>query len=197
MPSISVGDLRQHLMLSRNTTLLKQRMNLLAEQMASGEYKDRVAVTGGDTKRLDDIDRQLKLVDAQMRAATDIGQRLSMTQKVLDGVEVTRNAMTQALILGVLVMLVWGRWRYDIVAFAALVIAVIAGLVPSDQAFTGFGHPATIVIALVLVLSLVAVLYLTVMRLVSEERMRDIILYAQVAMTIMVILMASMTSLLI
>ena len=58
-----------------------------------------------------------------------------------------------ALMIGVLGMLIWGRWRYDIVAFAALVIAVIAGLVPSDQAFSGFGHPATIVIALVLVLS--------------------------------------------
>jgi len=58
-----------------------------------------------------------------------------------------------ALLAGVLVMLVWGRWRYDIVAFAALVIGVIAGLIPSDQAFSGFGHPATIVIALVLVLS--------------------------------------------
>lgn len=61
--------------------------------------------------------------------------------------------MLFALLVGVLVMLIWGRWRYDIVAFSALVIAVIAGLVPSGQAFTGFGHPATIVVALVLVLS--------------------------------------------
>ncbi len=58
-----------------------------------------------------------------------------------------------ALLTGVLVMLIWGRWRYDIVAFAALVIGVIAGLVPGDEAFSGFGHPATIVVALVLVLS--------------------------------------------
>jgi len=65
----------------------------------------------------------------------------------------TELTLLFALILGVLVMLIWGRWRYDIVAFGALVIAVIAGLVPSEQAFTGFGHPATIVIALVLVLS--------------------------------------------
>ncbi|WP_405228177.1 SLC13 family permease [Lentisalinibacter sediminis] len=62
-------------------------------------------------------------------------------------------ALLFALMAGVLVMLIWGRWRYDIVAFAALVIGVIAGLVPSDEAFSGFGHPATIVIALVLVLS--------------------------------------------
>lgn len=54
---------------------------------------------------------------------------------------------------GVLVLLVWGRWRYDLVAFAALVAAVIVGAVPKEQAFLGFGHPATIIIALVLVVS--------------------------------------------
>ena len=39
------------------------------------------------------------------------------------------------------------------VAFSALVIAVITGVVPEDQAFSGFGHHATIIIALVLILS--------------------------------------------
>lgn len=57
-------------------------------------------------------------------------------------------------ILGILfALLIWGRWRYDMVAFAALVAALIFGVVPVDQAFSGFGHPATIVIALVLIIS--------------------------------------------
>jgi di/tricarboxylate transporter len=57
-------------------------------------------------------------------------------------------------ILGlVLAFLVWGRWRYDVVAFTALIVALIAGVVPVEQAFSGFGHPATVVIALVLVAS--------------------------------------------
>ncbi|MGB5621317.1 MAG: SLC13 family permease [Gammaproteobacteria bacterium] len=50
-------------------------------------------------------------------------------------------------------MLIWGRWRYDLVAFSALVIAVITGVVPVSGAFTGFGHPATVIIALVLIAS--------------------------------------------
>ncbi|MDJ0859325.1 MAG: SLC13 family permease [Dinoroseobacter sp.] len=50
-------------------------------------------------------------------------------------------------------LLLWGRIRYDIVAFSALLLAVVLGLVPSSQAFAGFGHPATIVVALVLVVS--------------------------------------------
>jgi len=57
------------------------------------------------------------------------------------------------ILLGVLVLLVWGRWRYDVVAFAALVVGGIIGAVPKDQAFDGFGHPATMIIALVLVVS--------------------------------------------
>jgi len=53
----------------------------------------------------------------------------------------------------VFVMLIWGRLRYDIVAFSALLVAVVLGVVPSSEAFAGFGHPATLVVALVLVVS--------------------------------------------
>lgn len=53
----------------------------------------------------------------------------------------------------VFAMLLWGRIRYDLVAFGALVIALLFGLVPKEQAFSGFGHPATIIVALVLVVS--------------------------------------------
>ncbi|MEO9650713.1 MAG: SLC13 family permease [Roseobacter sp.] len=50
-------------------------------------------------------------------------------------------------------LLLWGRFRYDIVAFSALMVAVVLGVVPTKDAFSGFGHPATIVVALVLVVS--------------------------------------------
>ena len=53
----------------------------------------------------------------------------------------------------VFVFLIWGRWRYDLVAFSALVIGLITGVVPASQAFSGFGHPATVIIALVLIAS--------------------------------------------
>ena len=53
----------------------------------------------------------------------------------------------------VFAFLLWGRFRYDLVAFGALLIALILGVVPKDQAFSGFGHPATIIVALVLVVS--------------------------------------------
>lgn len=50
-------------------------------------------------------------------------------------------------------MFLWGRFRYDIVAFTALMVAVVLGVVPTKDAFSGFGHPATLVVALVLVVS--------------------------------------------
>jgi di/tricarboxylate transporter len=46
-----------------------------------------------------------------------------------------------------------GRWRYDLVVFGALVVALVTGVVPAEQAFSGFGHPATAIVALVLVVS--------------------------------------------
>ncbi|MEM8811530.1 MAG: SLC13 family permease [Pseudomonadota bacterium] len=58
-----------------------------------------------------------------------------------------------SLFVGVFVLLLWGRWRYDVVAFSALLIAVALGVVPKENAFSGFGHPATIIVALVLIVS--------------------------------------------
>nr|WP_313403911.1 SLC13 family permease [Pseudomonas sp.] len=50
-------------------------------------------------------------------------------------------------------LFIWGRWRHDVVALGALLACVIAGLVPEAEAFAGFGHPAVITVACVLVLS--------------------------------------------
>ena len=58
-----------------------------------------------------------------------------------------------SLLFFVFVFLIWGRWRYDLVAFVALLVALLTGVVPKEQAFSGFGHPATVIIALVLIIS--------------------------------------------
>jgi len=52
-----------------------------------------------------------------------------------------------------LVFFVWGRIRYDAVAVLALLVAVFAGIVPAGLAFSGFGHPAVITVAAILILS--------------------------------------------
>lgn len=57
------------------------------------------------------------------------------------------------LVLGsALGLFLWGRWRHDMVALGALLICVPLGLVPAESAFHGFGHPAVVTVASVLVL---------------------------------------------
>lgn len=65
----------------------------------------------------------------------------------------SEQKMLFAIMAGVFAMLLWGRVRYDVVAFGALVLALILGVIPHAQAFSGFGHPATVIIALVLIAS--------------------------------------------
>ena len=58
-----------------------------------------------------------------------------------------------SIILILLVVLAWGRWRYDGVTLIALASMVLLDLVPAKEAFSGFGHPAVITVALVLLIS--------------------------------------------
>ncbi len=57
------------------------------------------------------------------------------------------------LLFCVMGLFVWGRWRYDLVAFAALIAAVLLDLVPASNAFAGFSSSAVITVAAVLIIS--------------------------------------------
>ena len=57
------------------------------------------------------------------------------------------------ILLVTLIFFAWGKYRHDIVAAFCLVMAVVAGVVPADDAFTGFGHAAVITVAAVLIIS--------------------------------------------
>ncbi len=58
-----------------------------------------------------------------------------------------------AILAATVAMFLWGRWRHDMVAAGALLACVLAGLIAPAEAFAGFGHPAVITVACVLVLS--------------------------------------------
>lgn len=64
----------------------------------------------------------------------------------------TDQIMIISVLLVTMALFLWGRWRHDMVAMAALLACVFLGLVPGSEAFTGFGHPAVITVACVLVL---------------------------------------------
>ncbi|MDB3996662.1 SLC13 family permease [Gammaproteobacteria bacterium] len=56
-------------------------------------------------------------------------------------------------IIGLLCMFIWSKFRYDALAIGALVILIVSGVIPANQAFDGFAHPAVITVALVLIIS--------------------------------------------
>ena len=65
----------------------------------------------------------------------------------------TQQLLVFSVLAATLAMFIWNRWRYDVVALLALLAVTLAGLVPLEQVFAGFGHPAVITVAAVLVLS--------------------------------------------
>ncbi|MBL4573523.1 MAG: SLC13 family permease [Gammaproteobacteria bacterium] len=65
----------------------------------------------------------------------------------------TDQSVLLLILFSLLVLLVWGRWRYDIVALGALFSAGIFGLIPQADMFAGFGNPATVTVIMVLIVS--------------------------------------------
>jgi len=63
------------------------------------------------------------------------------------------QAILVAILVATVALFLWGRWRHDAVALLALLACVAAGLVPAADAFAGFGHPAVVTVACVLVMS--------------------------------------------
>ena len=50
-------------------------------------------------------------------------------------------------------LFIWNKWRFDVVALAALFASVVAGIVPVEDAFTGFADPVVVTVACILVIS--------------------------------------------
>ena len=66
--------------------------------------------------------------------------------------------MSESLVLFVILlctlgMFIWGYYRYDTVALMSLLTLVVTGLVPASQAFNGFGNPAVVTVAGVMVIT--------------------------------------------
>ncbi len=66
-----------------------------------------------------------------------------------------RSFMGKEIVFGVLVLALilfaWGKIRHDFVALICLLILVFSGVVPAEDSFLGFAHPAVITVAMILV----------------------------------------------
>lgn len=58
-----------------------------------------------------------------------------------------------SILCAALVFFAWGRFRYDLVALGCLVAGAVGGVIDTNEAFVGFGHPAVITVASVLIIS--------------------------------------------
>jgi di/tricarboxylate transporter len=61
--------------------------------------------------------------------------------------------LSVATLFGMMLLFIWGRFRYDVTAIIALLTALCLGLVPPEKAFSGFSDDIVIIIASALVLS--------------------------------------------
>src|SRR5580704_16300619 len=70
------------------------------------------------------------------------------------GWRLNRDQVLTLVILGCLIVLfLWDRLRYDVVALLALLASVAAGIVPADKAFSGFSNPVLPLIGAALIVS--------------------------------------------
>ncbi|MGI4944591.1 MAG: SLC13 family permease, partial [Janthinobacterium lividum] len=63
------------------------------------------------------------------------------------------QAVLASILAAMLVLMAWRRWRHDLVAAVALLVAAGAGLVPEDRVLSGFADPAVVVFATLLILA--------------------------------------------
>ncbi len=64
-----------------------------------------------------------------------------------------QQMLSFAIVAGMMALFVWGRFRYDLVAVMSLLVAVLVGIVPAEEAFTGFSDDIVIIVASALLVS--------------------------------------------
>ena len=94
----SMGDGAYYLTQSRQNTVLKSRLNLLAAQLGSGEIKDKPKALGGDTTRLSAIEHGLSRTASQITRNRETALSLATMQQTLDAVNGQRFALSESLV---------------------------------------------------------------------------------------------------
>ena len=61
--------------------------------------------------------------------------------------------LTIVILVVMVALFLWEKWRFDIVALMALLASVAAGIVPADKAFSGFANPVLPLIGAALIVS--------------------------------------------
>ena len=57
------------------------------------------------------------------------------------------------ILLLAMILFIWGRWRYDVVALIALFFSTLIGAIPMSQIYSGLDNPAVVTVACVMIIS--------------------------------------------
>lgn len=74
--------------------------------------------------------------------ATGNGRQLTLHQ-----------GLSFAVLAGTMALFIWGRWRYDLVAVTGLLAGVLIGVIPAEEAFSGFSNDIVVIVGSALVVS--------------------------------------------
>ena len=83
----TIGDLSQHLVSVRHNSQLKERLNTLAQELATGRIADLTTHLGGDQQRYLDAGRHLDLLASRGRSLDETANMLSVMQTALGAVQ--------------------------------------------------------------------------------------------------------------
>ena len=67
-----------------------------------------------------------------------------------------QQSLAVGIILAMMGLFVWGRFRYDLVAALALIAGVAVGIIPAKEAFSGFSDDIVIIVGCALVFAAAA-----------------------------------------
>src|SRR4051794_33591619 len=86
------------------------------------------------------------------------GSRIDIASSAFTGTHQDENMRSDqwlSLLIIALMMaaFVWGRYRYDVVAAGSLLAAIVVGIVPAKEAFSGFSDDIVIIVGSALVVS--------------------------------------------
>lgn len=94
----SIGDLARSCVSQRHNTLMRQEMNVLTQEITTGEARDVARKAGNTAPELVAINSLLKISEAYASGAQKTGQFLSTVQTALEHLEAERGATAESLI---------------------------------------------------------------------------------------------------
>lgn len=98
MTLTSIGDLAQTQFLQRRNSMLKNNLQTLGQELATGKASDIAQHLGGSYSRLTSIERDIRVADSFSKSLSEFGQMTSAMQTALEQVRQNAASMSGALI---------------------------------------------------------------------------------------------------